>query len=121
LQFFIILVTLTTYELITQSGVDGNNFSMVIFLRKEPRYIMEATLPGRNILNRLIGFVDQFVEKRQQMMPPQTIDALDALHEEICRMEQALADVATRPSRVVRKSCSVEPLTEQQKIIDLAG
>lgn len=82
---------------------------------------MEATLSGRNILNRVINFVDQLVEKRQHIVPPQTIDALDALHEEISQIEQALADMATRPNRVVRKSHSAEPLTEQQKIIDLAG
>jgi hypothetical protein len=29
--------------------------------------------------------------------------------------------VATRPSRVIRKSSLGEPVTEQQKIIDLAG
>lgn len=82
---------------------------------------MEATLTGRNIINRMIDFVDHFVEKRQQVRPPQTINALDALYEEICRMEQALADMATRPSRIVRNPKLVEPLTEQQKIIDLAG
>jgi hypothetical protein len=82
---------------------------------------MEATLPGRVIIHQLMNYVDQFIEKRQQILPPQTIDAFDTLHDEICRIEQALADMATRSSQVVRTPKLLEPLTEQQKIIDLAG
>ena len=43
---------------------------------------------------------------------------VDAFYQEIYQIEQSLVDIATRPSRPIRQS---KPLTEQQKIIDLAG
>jgi hypothetical protein len=83
---------------------------------------MEATLPGRVIIHRLVNYVDRLIDKRQQIaLLPQTINTFDALHDEICRIEPALADRATRPNRAVETPKLLEPLTEQQKIIDLAG
>lgn len=49
-----------------------------------------------------------------QVSPP----PVDGLYQEIYQIEQSLVDLATRPSRPLRQS---KPLTEQQKIIDLAG
>ena len=83
--------------------------------------MMEAMFAGRVLVNRLINFVEESIEKRRQVMPPPTIDVLDALQEEIYRMEQSLADMAARSNRVGRKPKLIEPITEQQKIIDLAG
>ncbi|MCB0191726.1 MAG: hypothetical protein KDJ65_07255 [Anaerolineae bacterium] len=79
---------------------------------------MEVLLPGRVIMRRVTALVGLFVGKEHDAF---TSPLVDSVHEEICRIEQALADVATRPSRVVRKPELSEPLTEQQKIIDLAG
>lgn len=79
---------------------------------------MEVMLPGRIIVSRVTAFVGRFVDRRHDAIAPPIPQAVD---EEICRIEQALADMSTRPSRVVRKAELLEPLTEQQKIIDLAG
>ncbi|MCB0208854.1 MAG: hypothetical protein KDJ52_05980 [Anaerolineae bacterium] len=79
---------------------------------------MEVLLPGRVIMERVTALVGLFVDKQHDAF---TSPLVDSVHEEIRRIEQTLADVATRPSRVVRKSELSEPLTEQQKIIDLAG
>ena len=50
--------------------------------------------------------------------PPVSSPPMDAFYQEIYQIEQSLVDIATRPSRPIRQS---KPLTEQQKIIDLAG
>jgi hypothetical protein len=50
-----------------------------------------------------------------QVSPP----PVDALYQEIYQIEQSVVDIATRPSRPARRQA--KPLTEQQKIIDLAG
>ena len=83
--------------------------------------MMEAISVGRTLVDRVITYVEESIEKRQQVMIPPALDALDIIQEEIYRLEQTLAEVATRPSRVVHKSKFIEPITEQQKIIDLAG
>ncbi len=73
-------------------------------------------LPLRHrISTTLISFVARFSEPDWDAAPPR---ATDTLQQEICQLEQALVEFATRPSRVVR---APKPLTEQQKIIDLAG
>jgi hypothetical protein len=44
---------------------------------------------------------------------------VDAIYQEIYHIEQSMVDIATRPSRPAARQA--KPLTEQQKIIDLAG
>lgn len=79
---------------------------------------MDASLPGRMFFNKLSEFVEQLIQKRQGVAPSQV---MDVLHQEIHQIEQNLSNMSTRPSRAVRKTRSTEPMTEQQKIIDLAG
>lgn len=79
---------------------------------------MEVTTSGRAIFGKLTALVERLVDNRQNAV---STPMFDPMHEEICRIEQALANISTRPSRVIRKSELSEPLTEQQKIIDLAG
>lgn len=83
--------------------------------------MMEAMSAGHTLVNRLINFVEESIEKRRQVVLPPAIDALDTFQEEIYRIEQSLADMTARSNRVVRKPKLIEPITEQQKIIDLAG
>lgn len=79
---------------------------------------MEVRLSGRVIINRVTAFVERLVDKRHNVVAsPQS----DPINEEVCRIEQALADMFTRPNRRICKPEHLEPLTEQQKIIDLAG
>lgn len=79
---------------------------------------MEVTTSGRAIFVKLTALVERLVDSRQNAI---SSPRFDPMHEEICRIEQALANLSTRPSRVIRKPELSEPLTEQQKIIDLAG
>jgi hypothetical protein len=72
---------------------------------------MDIMLLRSRISNMLAGFV-----VRQEYTAH--LPAGDTLEQEIYRLEQSLAEMATRPSRVIRQP---KPLTEQQKIIDLAG
>lgn len=79
---------------------------------------MEVTSFGRSFLDKMTLLLDRLVVNRQYVVASQ---AMDSLNEEVHRLEQALDDMATRPSRVIRKPDLLEPITEQQKIIDLAG
>ena len=79
---------------------------------------MEAFLSG-GIVDWLANLIDRVVQERQPVPAPQPIDALS---EEICRLEQALGEMcARRPTSFVHAPVSLEPITEQQKIMDLAG
>ena len=69
-----------------------------------------------SIAKKLTGFVDWLAQKREQ---PATES--DTLHAEIHQLKKALSNAPTRPTRIVRKREAVEPVTEQQKIMDLAG
>ncbi len=76
---------------------------------------MDIKLLRHVITNKLIAFVNLFIHDQWESASP---PAKDALQQEIYQIEQSLVEIATRPSRVIRKP---QPLTEQQKIIDLAG
>ena len=77
---------------------------------------MDSVLSSRGLVSRLIDFLDRFRQDRRHVIssPP-----LDVFQQEINQIEKVLAD--TRPSRIVRQAASPESLTEQQKIMDLAG
>ena len=79
---------------------------------------MDLMLKRQAIVAQVSAFVARITGHRWDIAPSQTVDALQ---QEIHQIEQSLNDVATRPSQVVRKPQALTPLTEQQKIIDLAG
>ena len=77
---------------------------------------MGTMLSGRVLVDKLADFIDWLVQGRRQVV---SFHPIDTLQQEIHQIEKTLAD--TRPSRVARRATPLEPITEQQKIIDLAG
>ena len=74
---------------------------------------MGTRLSGQALVNKLTDFMDWLNQERQIYTTP---PSLDQFHQ----IEKTLAD--TRPTRVLRSANRpVEPMTEQQKIMDLAG
>ena len=67
---------------------------------------------------RINGIVDWLTRKRWESASPDTADALQA---EIHQLKKTLSNAPTRPTRAVRQRESLEPVTEQQKIMDMAG
>ncbi len=78
---------------------------------------MNKILSGYAFTEKLAEFIGQIIGERWQVVPAQTVDDLYA---EIYQLEKTLANAPTRPTPV-RKFKSLEPITEQQKIMDLAG
>ena len=78
---------------------------------------MNGVLPTHDMMERLAGFINRFSNGNWQVVPSQTVDDL---YTEIYQLEKTLANAPTRPIRI-RKSRPLEPLSEQQKIMDLAG
>lgn len=76
-------------------------------------------LPGYYIIiiEKLAGLVGWLTYGHWQIVPAQTVDDLYA---EIHQLEKRLANAPTQPLHV-RNPRSLEPVTEQQKIMDLAG
>ena len=70
------------------------------------------------ITEKIHGIVDWLTQKRWQIVSPDTTDALQA---EIHQLKRTLSNAPTRPTRAVRQRESLEPVTEQQKIMDMAG
>lgn len=79
---------------------------------------MNLTAQRHPIIERLLNFADWLTQGQWQIVSSQTVDTLQA---EIYQLEKTLANAPTRPTRTVRNSKPLEPITEQQKIIDLAG
>jgi len=78
---------------------------------------MGTRLSGQALVNKLTDFMDWLNQERQIYTTP---PSLDQFRQEIHQIEKTLAD--TRPTRVLRSANRpVEPMTEQQKIMDLAG
>jgi flagellar hook-basal body complex protein FliE len=68
---------------------------------------------------KLSDIVDWFTQKRKE---PTATDSSDALYEEIDQLKKTLATARTKPTQAVRgRNESLEPVTEQQKIMDMAG
>ena len=80
---------------------------------------MKAVLPEyATIVEKLLGFTG-WLQGRQQPESAYTVDTLQA---EIYQLERSIANTPTRPTRAVRRhSKPLEPVTEQQKLVDLAG
>ena len=79
---------------------------------------MSTKLPVVNdVMEKMVDFVDWVTNGRWQMVPSERVDEL---YTEIYQLEKTLAKAPTRPMRV-QKLKALEPITEQQKIMDLAG
>lgn len=68
-------------------------------------------------MEQLSGLVAWVTNGGWQIVPTQRVDEL---HAEINHLEKTLANAPTRPMRT-HKSRPIEPITEQQKIMDMAG
>ncbi len=82
------------------------------------RFPVNLTSQSNFIIEKLINLADWVSRGQWQIISVQKVDALQA---EIYQLEKTLANAPTRPTRTVRNSKSLEPITEQQKIMDLAG
>lgn len=82
------------------------------------RSFMSGILPTHPVIERLVSLVNRLTNGHWQVVPSQTVDDL---YSEIYQLEKTLAKAPTRPMRVRSKSRPIEPVTEQQKIMDLAG
>jgi hypothetical protein len=69
----------------------------------------------QTVVEKVALFFDQIVEKRWQTLPDQPTDDL---YLEIYRLEKRLSRTQTRPLQISRQ---IEPITEQQKIMDMSG
>ena len=77
---------------------------------------MDSRISAQSLVSRLIDAVDRLRKDRRQVVSSQPSDIFQ---QEIHQIEKVLAD--TRPSRIIRTPTPTEPITEQQKIMDLAG
>lgn len=82
------------------------------------RFPVNLTSQSNFIIEKLINLADWVSRGQWQIISVQKVDALQA---EIYQLEKTLANAPTRPTRTVRNSKPLEPITEQQKIMDLAG
>ena len=79
---------------------------------------IDAIIPER-IVNKCVDFIKRLTQEHQSVAPP---PLMDTLHQEIHQIEQTLVKASYQSSMyVVQKTRPLEPVTEQQKIIDLAG
>ena len=78
---------------------------------------MSLKLPVNRMMEKMVGLVEWVTNGRWQIVQS---DRVDELYTEIYQLEKRLAKAPTRPVRV-QKPKSLEPITEQQKIMDLAG
>ncbi|MBN1219586.1 MAG: hypothetical protein JXM69_11705 [Anaerolineae bacterium] len=76
------------------------------------------SLPSDTITEKISGIVDWLAQKHKHLT---STDGTDALQAEIHQLKRTLSTAPTRPMRPMRKFESLEPVTEQQKIMDMAG
>ncbi len=78
---------------------------------------MRSELYGRDIMNTIMSFINKFTAPVYA-----SPEHLDAFQHEVSRLERQLAKRATRPLDDTRRSPRfTEPITEQQKIMDMSG
>lgn len=78
---------------------------------------MGTRLSGQALINKLTDFVEWLSQRRQPRRAPAGVDLF---RYQIYQIEKTLAD--TQPMSTARSANKpVEPMTEQQKIMDLAG
>ncbi len=78
---------------------------------------MDTILPEYIFAEKLAGLIDWITDGRWQIVPTKIVDDLQA---EIYQLEKTLANAPTRPTSI-RKFKQLEPVSERQKIMDLAG
>jgi hypothetical protein len=76
------------------------------------------TLSHNSVAEKLTDIVDWFTYKRWQFVP---IEATDNLYIEIAQLKKILSKTPSKPTQAIRKFEVLEPVTEEQKIMDLAG
>ncbi len=70
----------------------------------------------------LLQIIVNFANKDNLGPGKRANQTIDSLYPEIRQLEKKLATAPTRPSQVVRgNSRMLEPMTEQQKIMDISG
>ncbi len=79
---------------------------------------MDITSQRYMMIEKLMDFVYWLTKGHWQIVASKQVDAL---HAEIYQLEKTLASAPTRPTRTIRRSKALEPITEHQKIMDLAG
>ncbi len=70
------------------------------------------------MVEKMVTLADWVTQGRWQIVSSQKVDALRA---EVYQLEKTLAAAPTRPTRLARATRPLEPITEQQKIVDMAG
>ena len=77
------------------------------------------TVASISVSERISGIVDWLIQKRTNLTAN---DSSDKLYQEIHQLKKTLTTAPTKPTRAVRgNNESLEPVTEQQKIMDMAG
>ena len=79
---------------------------------------MRSKIQLYSTMEKLAGFIGWLTNDRWQVMSAETVDEL---YTEIYQLERSLANAPTRPTRVRTPPKPLEPITEQQKIMDMAG
>lgn len=79
---------------------------------------MRSLFQKHGVMEKLVDFVERMANGHR---PDGLPDAKEDLYAEIYQLEKTLANAPTRPSRRIQRPKPPEPLTEQQKIMDLAG
>ena len=82
------------------------------------RFPVNLTSQRHILMEKLVSLADWISQGHWQIVPAQKVDTLQA---EIYQLERTLSNAPTRPTRTIRNSKPLEPVTEQQKIMDLAG
>ena len=78
---------------------------------------MRSELYGRDIMNTIMSFIDKFTVPVYA-----SPERLDTFQHEVSRLERRLPKRAAHPPRKARRSPQfTEPVTEQQKIMDMSG
>lgn len=79
---------------------------------------MNLTFSKHTMIEKMVTLADWVTRGRWQIISAQKVDELRT---EIYQLEKTLAAAPTRPTRLVRATKPLEPVTEQQKIVDMAG
>jgi hypothetical protein len=82
------------------------------------RFPVNLTLSKHVLIEKLVILADWLTRGQWQVVSSQRVDALRT---EIYHLEKTLAAAPTRPTRLARGTKPLEPITEQQKIVDMAG
>lgn len=82
------------------------------------RFPVNLSLSKHLFMEKLVSLADWLTHRQWQIVSSQKVDVLRT---EIYQLEKTLANAPTRPTRMARHSKSLEPITEQQKFVDMAG